>query len=186
VTYADAQSDQVSRITDPEGHATVFSYSSNRCTAITDPFGRATALAYTASDLASITKPDGEVESFTYQAHQMATKVTRGGLDTTTYAYNPDGTVQSAVKPAGETTSVLASLSNPGAYVGGAFTRSGSYTDAHGVAHSFVTNVKSDIESDVYTASGVGYTRALVYAPSLDVSGTDFANRNGCSSIAAA
>ena len=52
-------------------------------------------------DVTGITQPDGEIISFQYDdAHHMMSKTTRGS-DTTTYAYNADGTLHSATKPEG-------------------------------------------------------------------------------------
>jgi RHS repeat-associated protein len=166
VTYVDPVSDRVQTISDPEGGVTTFAYdSSNRLSTITDPANRQTTFAHDGfGDLRSITQPDGEVTSYTYQAHQVVTKTTRG-TDVTSYVYNSDGTLQSATKPAGETTTVTAtSLSQSPQYdSNGNPTYSGSYTDAHGVTHTFVTDALGQLQSDTYTADGIQYNYGVTY-----------------------
>jgi YD repeat-containing protein len=179
VTYADATSDRVAAITDPEGNSTTFNYDAGtqKLSSITDPQGRVTSFGRNSfGDLTSLTQPDGETMTFAYDGHHMTSKTTRG-TDTTTYVYNADGSLHSATKPAGETTTLSASLSVGGGYVNGVFTESGTYTDAHGVSHAFVTDTQGQIQSDVYTADGVTYTRALVYASQLDALSTEFQHR---------
>ncbi len=174
VSYADTVSDRVSSILDPDGNATAFSYDSDgRLSTITDPANRITTLGHDSfGDLRTITQPDGEVISFVYQAHHMSSKTARE-IDTTTYAYHSDGTLQSATKPAGETTTLgVASLGQPPQYASsGVPTYSGTYTDARGVQHNFVTDAKGQIQTDTYMADGVTYTRALAYAQGATGSG---------------
>jgi RHS repeat-associated protein len=93
----------------------------------------------------------------------MVSKTTRAA-DTTNYVYNADGTLKSATKPAGESTSLVAALSQPPAYSGGQPVHGGTYTDAHGVVHNFRIDAIGNIQNDTYTADGVTYTESLVYA----------------------
>jgi RHS repeat-associated protein len=178
VAYADDRSDRVSALIDPDGNQTVFNYDSGtqKLSSIRDPAGRVTQFGRNGfGDLTSLTEPDGEVITFQYDGHHMTSKTARG-TDTTTYAYNPDGTLHSATKPAGETTTLTASLSTGPQYATtGALVTSGSYTDAHGVTHSFVTDSRGQLQTDNYTADGVAYSRALVYATQLDATPSEFA-----------
>ncbi len=174
INYLDPQTDRVSSILDPEGGVTRFDYDgSSRLQTITDPAGRMTQLTHDGlGDLTSIKQPDGEVTTFSYQAHHMISKTVRG-IDTTSYAYNADGSLQSATKPAGEVTTLNAALSQAPQYVNGAPSNSGSYTDAHGVTHHFVLDAKGQTASDSYTADGTSYTRTLGYYGSLETIASD-------------
>ena len=182
VSYVDSTSDGVAALTDPDGNQTIFTYdaASSKLSSIRDPAGRVTQFGRSSTgDLTSMTEPDGEVVTFQYDdAHHMTSKTARG-TDTTTYVYNADGSVHSATKPAGETTTITASLSaGPQYSATGALITSGTYTDAHGVAHTFVTDTQGQIQTDSYTADGVAYTRALSYATQLNGTSTEFAARS--------
>lgn len=182
VTYLDPQSDRVNAITDPEGLATTFAYDSNtRLHKIADPANRTTILDHDASgDLRAVTQPDGEVTAFIYQGHHLTSKTTRG-IDVTQYAYNADGTLHSATKPAGETTTITtASLDQPPQYdANGNVVYSGSYTDAHGVTHAFVTDSMGQLQSDAYVADGVTYNYSALYYGRLEpVAGEVYGHAN--------
>ncbi len=179
VAYADAASDRVTSLSDPEGNATTFNYDpgTQKLSSLRDPQGRVTSFGRNGfGDLTSITQPDGETITFAYDGHHMTSKTARGS-DTTTYTYHADGTLQSATKPAGETTTITASLSTASPSFTGSPTEQGTYTDAHGVTHAFVTDLQGQIQSDTYTADSVTYTRALSYASALDATPTEFAAR---------
>ena len=177
VAYADTASDRVSTVSDPDGGQTVFTYDpgTQKLSSMRDPAGRVTQFGRNSfGDLTSITEPDGEVLAFAYDGHHMTSKTARGS-DTTTYVYRADGTLLSATKPAGETTTLTASLSSPAQYsTTGALIASGAYTDAHGVTHDFVTDPQGQIQTDDSTADGVAYARALVYDSQLDPLSTEF------------
>ena len=164
LVYADATSDRIQTITDPEGNATAFSYDGGgRLQSIQDPMGRQTQLGHDGfGDLTTLTQPDGEVMTFTYEGHHMKTKTVRG-LDVTKYEYNTDGTLHAATKPAGEVSTVVASLSQPPQYVNGILTHSATYADAHGVSHVLVIDPMGQVQKDSYTADGVTYTDSAIY-----------------------
>jgi len=80
--------------------------------------------------------------------------------DVTQYEYANDGTLNKSTKPSGEFTTVNAGLSQATTYdAAGNPIVTGSYTDAHGVAHALVFNDAGDVDSDTYTADGVTYTK---------------------------
>jgi YD repeat-containing protein len=72
---------RISKIVDPVGLETVFTFTGNRVSAITDPVGRITCLEYDADgNLTQITDPDGTSRSWRYDAgHHMTGETDKGG-----------------------------------------------------------------------------------------------------------
>ena len=164
VTYVDSNSDLVASLTDPVGGATTFTYDgTGHLAAIMDGAGRVTGMTVnSAGDLVSVTEPDGEVETFQYQDHRVSQKRGPNG-DVTTYTYASDGSLQTATKPAGEVTSLAVAFSQPPQRdPSGNTLNAGSYTDTHGVAHSYTLDFQGHIALDTYVASGVSYANSSI------------------------
>ena len=180
VTYVDSNSDLVASLTDPVGGATTLTYDgTGHLAAIMDGAGRVTGVTInSAGDLVSVTEPDGEVEAFQYQDHRVSQKQGPNG-DVTTYTYASDGSLQTATKPAGEVTSLAVAFSQPPQRdPSGNTLNAGSYTDTHGVAHSYTLDFQGHIALDTYVASGVSYANSSVQAGVLTGStGDNYTNR---------
>jgi YD repeat-containing protein len=169
--YADARSDRLHHVTDPTGGQTVFSYDgTGKLQSVIDARGRVTQVAVNGfGDLASLTEPDGETHAFTYTEHRMTVKQTPKG-DRTSYTFHTDGTMATATKPEGATTTLEATMVQPPSFdLAGAVARAGSYTDARGVVHAITTNRRGNIESDAYVADGVARLDKAVYAGMSDI-----------------
>jgi len=168
VTYADARGDAIDRITDAVGGETVFTYAGGKIQSITDPRGRVTHVSVDAlGDLVSFTEPGNETHSFVYAEHRMTEKRSPRS-DLTQYTYRADGTMQSATRPEGAVTSVVAALSQPPVFnSAGKIERRGSYTDARGVHHDLVLNLKGGVEQDTHFEDGVTRVDTLTYATTL-------------------
>jgi YD repeat-containing protein len=148
----------------------VFGYSGEKLSTVTDPAGRVTHLNVDArGDLTSIVEPDGETHTFSYDSHRMLTKTSPRG-DVTSYTYAPDGTLATSTKPGGETYSFEPSLAAAPTYdAAGSSIRTGAFTDAHGVRHTFKTDAFGGMDEETYTADGVTRTVAAVH-PNILVS----------------
>jgi YD repeat-containing protein len=150
VTYADATSDKVTKITDAVGGENVFTYDANgKIDRFTDARGRITELTVSGiGDLTTVVTPANETHAFVYDEHHMTEKRSPRN-DLTSYTYRTDGTIESATKPEGAVTTIDAALSHPPSYdADGKLERQGIFTDAHGVTHTVVINRRGDIEKD--------------------------------------
>ncbi len=177
VSYADARTMQVDRVTTAAGSQWVFHYNGDKIAAIVDPAGATTNFVVDErGDLTSMTLASGQLHAFSYDKHKMVSKTSPSG-DVNTYTYAEDGTASSAVKSTGETHTFTPVLAQKPTYTtDGTLVYAGSYVDSHGVAHDVVMNAFGDIEKDTYTADGVSYDRRLVYAGDLFLNVADATN----------
>ena len=168
VSYVDAQSERIDRMTNAVGGQTVFNYTGGKLNSITDPSGRVTQFNVNGNgDLVSLKQPDNETYNFVYDGHRMTDKTAPSG-DVTQYTYAANGTASSSTKPGGETYSFQASLAKSSSYdANGKEIFTGAYTDARGILHEFQTNGFGEIEKENYTADGVAYARQQVYVTDL-------------------
>lgn len=178
VEYADSSSDQITRITNAVGAAFTFQYANGKLSSITDPAGGTTSVSINGlGDLISFSQPDGSTNQFEYDAHHLTKKTSPFG-DVTTITYNDDGTAATSLRPGGEFHQFAASLAKSPSYnAGGTLSASGTYTDTHGVLHSFVNNDYGDIATDSYTADGVAYVKQSVIPAQLYDSSEPFVAR---------
>ncbi|MFO0737732.1 MAG: hypothetical protein U0270_17700 [Labilithrix sp.] len=172
IQYSDADSDRIDRITNATGGAFVFAYDSGKLSRITDPAGAGSAITVDAQgDLTQIVEPDGEKHRFVYDRHHVTVKTDPRG-DETHYTYATDGTLASTLKPTGEAHELHASISAPAAYTaGGKLQTTSSFTDPHGVVHTFVQNDYGEIEKETFVADGVTYTHDAVIPDQLFTTG---------------
>jgi RHS repeat-associated protein len=168
VSYVDAQSERIDRMTNAVGGQTVFTYSGGKLNSIKDSAGRVIQINISGNgDLVSLKQPDNEVYSFVYDGHRMTDKTAPSG-DLTQYTYAADGTASSSKKPGGENYSFLASLAKPSSYdANGKEIFTGAFTDARGIEHSFQTNRFGEIEKESFTSDGVNYSKERIYVDEL-------------------
>lgn len=98
---------QISKIIDPVGLETTFTYTGNRVTQITDPAGRVTELDYDADgNLTNITDPDGESRTWEYDAdHRMVGEVDKRGNQEKAY-YDFSGRITKGIRKDGSVVQV--------------------------------------------------------------------------------
>ncbi len=167
-TYADLQSDRVTSITDAVGGENVFTYDAGpngKLQRITDARGRVTEVTINAQgDLVTLRDPASETYAFTYESHRMSEKRSPRG-DLTTYTFRADGTLATAVRPEGGTSTLDAALSHPATLnPQGRLERTGHFTDKHGVSHDLVIDQAGQVIKDTYVADGVTRVDQAIYA----------------------
>jgi RHS repeat-associated protein len=106
-SYGYDESDNLTSVTDPDGHKTTFTYdgAGNR-TSQTDPEGHKTSWTYNAThDVISSTTPGGETTTITRDAHGNATLISRPAPGATTqethFEYDSHGNPTSMTDPLG-------------------------------------------------------------------------------------
>ena len=98
---------QISKIIDPVGLETTFSYTDNRVTQITDPAGKVTQLDYdTEGNLLRVTDPDGESRTWSYDVDRhMTGEVDKRGNQESSY-YDFAGRVTKGIRKDGSVVQV--------------------------------------------------------------------------------
>jgi RHS repeat-associated protein len=169
IAYVDAASDRIDRVGDAVGGQNVFSYDgAGKLQTITDARGRTTTVSVDGGgDLVTLQKPDFETYQFGYTDHRLTSKETPKH-DVTTYAFRANGTVDTIVKPEGESFSFDPALSHPATFdATGALVRASNYTDGRGVLHTLEMNARGEADVDTYTASGEARLERNVYAANV-------------------
>ncbi len=100
-------SGRLTRVTDPVGRASAFTYAGSRLAQVTDATGRATAFIYDAAgNLIRATFPDATSRQFGYDARHLMTSETDALGQLKTRTFDKYGIFQSAKLPDGSTFSV--------------------------------------------------------------------------------
>ncbi len=103
ITYTYDENYNLIAVTDPTGHSTRMAWDANSCqmTAITDTYGQATQMQYTGRNLTRLTDARQYSTTFAYNSKdQLVQAVNALGL-TSTLAYNERGQLTEIVDPAG-------------------------------------------------------------------------------------
>ena len=173
---------QMTRYTDPPGHATVNTYDSSgrlesvqgpltgalysfsydivsRMAAVTDPVGMRIHFAYDAADrLTSTTYPDGTNSQRTYNLLDLAGATDRLG-QTTTYSYDADRELVKTTDPLGHTVQKGYNLAG----------QLNSITDANGHTTTVVLDDQSRVVTKQYAD---GTSQSIVYESSISLPAT--------------
>jgi RHS repeat-associated protein len=168
ISYLD--SDRIDFVEDAHGGRTKFSYdSSQRLAEIQDPAGRVTRLTIDdAGDLREIIFADGEIRRFDYDDHRLISATHPDG-EVASYSYSPDGTLLSASRPGGGTTTIAPALSaGPKRDANGRLYYEAGLVDPRGVTHKYEVDIAGNLVSDTYSADGTAYVVKNVYAATLN------------------
>jgi YD repeat-containing protein len=179
-TIAYKDMDRVDYIQDAAGGRIGFAYdNSGHLSSVTDAAQRVTHFNVDSDgNLREVIYPSGEARRFDYQDFRMTSSTHPDG-QVSTYTYAPDGTLQTATRPGGGTTTVESGLSRGPQYdaLGRTFYES-LITDDRGVQHALSTNAAGAVFADRYTADGQAYDVENLYAGILLGTGTLDASTN--------
>ena len=167
LTYKDA--DRIDFIQDAAGGRIQFSYDgSGHLSSVTDAAQRTTRFTVDSTgNLREIVYPSGEARRFDYDNFRM-TSATHPNGEASTYSYAADGSLQSARRPGGGTTTIASGYSRGPRFDGaGRVYYESLITDDRGVQHALSTNAAGAVIEDKYTADGQAYDVKNVYAAVL-------------------
>lgn len=174
IAYKDA--DRVDYIEDPVGGRVSFAYDgSGHLSTITDPANRVTRFTIDSQgNLREVLYPSLEARRFDYDSFRMTSSTHPDG-ETSIYTYAPDGTLQSAQRPGGGTTTVQSGFSRGIKHdsAGLPYTES-ILTDDRGVQHTLSLNAQGAVFADKYVADGNAYDVENLLAGPLSDSTTGF------------